>query len=39
MDTDLNPILYEANVYFILHKNLIGKLQASLYEDILIILV
>ena len=34
MDTDLNPILYEANVYFILHKNLIGKLQASLYEDI-----
>ena len=34
MDTDLNPILYEANVYFILYKHLYGKLQASLYEDI-----
>ena len=34
MDNNLNPILYEANVYFILYKHLYGNLQASMYEDI-----
>lgn len=34
MEKNLNTILYEANLYFILYKHLYGKLQASMYEDI-----
>lgn len=34
MDTDLHPVLYEANVYFLLFKNIFGVLQSSMYEDI-----
>ncbi len=34
MDEKLNPVLYEANVYFSLYYHIYGKIQSSLYEDI-----
>lgn len=34
MDSSLNPILYEANHYYIIYHNIYGKLQSMLFQDI-----